>query len=864
MKKSTIAHLPKLFYNRFFWELLLAAFMLGMAVFFIRHEHVELLEIKKRFSELNLFYVLVGAIVTLIYLLLQGEMYVQSFKAIGNSVSLRVCMQLFLKRNLVSVFLPAGGFSSLAFFSKNIESKHITKSQVHLASTIYGLCGILSVVVVAIPVLFYALIKGRLQSAEMFGFGFLVLLTVVLIATFISLLKKGWAYRLVERWFPQWALVIGEFSSNEISKKHFTKTLGVSVLIEGAGIAHLYISMLAMGFEPSLPAALIGYIVMVILLIASPLLRGLGAIEVSVAFVLGQYGYALAAAASITLLFRLFEFWIPLFLGIGSFISKRDNLVLRVLPAVLLFTLGITNIVSAITPAIPARLRLVEDVLPEGLIDASNGLVLVSGLVLTLLAVFLLQGSKRAWYVAVTLTALSIVGHLLKGADFEESTLSAVVVAVLLYTKRFYKLKPHPHFTRLSVRVISYGLVAVLLYGVLGFYFIDRRHFGADFVLADSIKAVLKLFFLLDDTGLEPLTEFGRNFIYSLYGAGGAYLVFVIFGLLRPYFTKPFNTDEERSKALELIKAYGRSALDYFKVYPDKLYFLTDDKKSFISFRITRHLAVVLEDPVAPNKEKVKTAIKAFDGYCAENGFVPVYYRVPESSLPIYRSLKKKSFPVGEEAVLDLTAFTLDGGKMKTTRSAINRLSGEGYFFKVYDPPIKEGLLQKLELVSNQWLKEMGQKEIAFTQGIFDVSILKNQTVLTIEDAEEKVYAFLNLVPVYADGMATYDLIRKIADAPNGVLDMLLSKTFLYLKEKGITKVNMGLAPMSGMTGINFKEKTVKYAYENLRGFGHFKGLRKYKEKFYPEWQKTYLVYDHNYHLLQVPRALKKVSNPEY
>ena len=159
---------------------------------------------------------------------------------------------------------------------------------------------------------------------------------------------------------------------------------------------------------------------------------------------------------------------------------------------------------------------------------------------------------------------------------------------------------------------------------------------------------------------------------------------------------------------------------------------------------------------------------------------------------------------VGEEAILNLVTYTLDGGKMKTTRSAISRLTAEGCHFKVYEPPVKAGLLQKLEHVSDNWLETLGQKEVAFTQGVFDQTILKDQTILTIENTEEKVLAFLNIVPDYAPGEATYDLIRKIDDAPNGVLDMLLAKTFLYLKEKGYSSVNMGLAPLSGIDGVNF------------------------------------------------------------
>jgi phosphatidylglycerol lysyltransferase len=70
----------------------------------------------------------------------------------------------------------------------------------------------------------------------------------------------------------------------------------------------------------------------------------------------------------------------------------------------------------------------------------------------------------------------------------------------------------------------------------------------------------------------------------------------------------------------------------------------------------------------------------------------------------------------------------------------------------------------------------------------------------------------------------------------------------------------MGLAPLSGIEGINLAEKTIRYAYENLKMFGHFKGLRKYKDKFFPRWEKKYIIYSNDYHLLQVPNALKRVS----
>lgn len=852
--------LSRLVYNKFFWQFFLAIFMLSTAVFFIHGQHVEILEIKAQLNTAVPSYIGIGILLTVLYIIAQGQMYVHSFKALNVHMGLRNAIVLFLKRNLISIFLPAGGFSSLIFFTKEIEAEGISKSKIHLSSTLFAFCGILSVVIVAIPVLGIALLTTKLGLVEILSFAFLLLLTAFLFVAIYSISKKGWAYQWLSRLRPSLSTVLDDMVDERISRKHFWLTLLISIGIECIGILHLYICMLALGFNASLPAAIIGYIVMVILLISSPFLRGLGTIEVSLTFILSQFGFPIIAAATITLMFRFFEFWLPLIGGIISFITKKDSIVLRILPAFIILILGVVNIISSISPAIPARLRLVRDIFPEDLVVTSNALVLIFGLILVMISVFLLQGSKRAWYVAVSLTLFSILGHLFKAADYEEAILALLALSSLFYTRANYKLKTHPKFVQVGYPVFIFAILAVFAYGVIGFYFIDKRHFGVEFQFIDSVKAVLKVIFFIDDQALHPLTKFGLHFEQSIYCASGLVILFIIFSLLKPYFFKPYNTPKDFEDAENLIQQKGSSALDYFKTYPDKFIYFNESRTAFISFKITRHFALVLEDPVAESTEEKIAMIKQFEKRCEETGFIAAYYRVPEESLSFYKSIGKKFIPIGEEAVLNLETFTIDGGKMKTTRSAINRLSSEGYIFKVYNGPQKEGLLQKLQTVSDNWLKDLNQKEVAFTQGIFDKGILKNQTILTIEDQEEKIYAFLNLIPDYAVGEATYDLIRKETDAPNGVLDMLLAKTFLYLKEQGFKSVNMGLAPLSGIDGVDVTQKTIKYAYDHLKVFAQFKGLRRYKEKFYPQWKKKYLVYSHHYHLLQVPSALKRIS----
>lgn len=137
---------------------------------------------------------------------------------------------------------------------------------------------------------------------------------------------------------------------------------------------------------------------------------------------------------------------------------------------------------------------------------------------------------------------------------------------------------------------------------------------------------------------------------------------------------------------------------------------------------------------------------------------------------------------------------------------------------------------------------------------------LKTQTIIAAENAEEKIVAFVNIIPDSASGEATYDLIRKTTDAPGGIMDFVIIELINYLKSNGYLYLNLGLAPMSGINDPqNFPEKSMKFAYHKIKSFSHFKGLRDFKEKFTPMWQNEYLIYTHDYDLLQIPAALTKV-----
>lgn len=849
--------------GKIIFQFIFTVFFIGIAIWFFRHEKGELVQVKDLIETSSIHWFLTGLLVTVIYIILQGLMYVSSFSAIDENVSLLDATVLFLKRNFISVFLPAGGVSSLVFFSDTIKGKGVKNSQIQFASSIYAFVGILSVVIVAIPLFTYIFFTSQVAAGEWYALLSIIILLLLLGLIYFSITKKAFVYDLLIKWFPASEVFMDELQNNTIKRDKLLITIFYSLLIEIAGIAHVYIAMLALNIKPSILASFMAYIISVIFLIISPFLRGLGAIEVSMSYLLTRFGLSNLEAISVTFLYRFFEFWTPLIVGIFSFLMKINKLLMRIIPATLLFSLGIINIISVLTPAIYDRLVIVKAFLPIEAIQTSNILVMTAGLFSLVTAAFLLKGLRNAWWFALGLSLISLVGNLVKAIDYEEACIALFMIVILVLTRKEYYVKSSPKFRILGLQTSLLSVFAVIVYGVIGFYFLDKRYFDIDFNFTQSLKYTFLNYFLIGSNNLVTKHTFAQHFLFSIKASGFLTIGFLIFTLIKPFVENDENTDQEKATAKELIKKYGDSALDYFKNYFDKQIFISKSQESFIAYKLSGNFAVVLANPVAKNEVELKNCILEFDIFCFENGIKSMYYRVPEKNLNLYRLLGKKALFLGQEGVVDLTTFTLEGGGRKSLRNGLKKVSEKGLKATIHHPPLMDGLLQKLKSVSDDWLDDTERSEIIFSQGMFLWEEIKQQTIITIQNEEEKVIAFLNIIPDYAKDEATYDLIRKTSDAPGGIMDFILVELFQYLKLQNIRYVNLGLAPMSGLDDPHtFTEKSMKYAYEKIKSFSHYKGLRDFKDKYSPVWKNEYLIFSHDYDLIQAPLVLTKVIKP--
>ena len=864
MKAVTINKFSlKKLYSKIRWQEILAVLILFLAFAFFRSERKEMASILPQLRQANSIWILAGAVLSLVYVFLQSLMYVTSFRTVGVKLSIKDAIELFLKRNFLSVFLPAGGISSLAFTPKNLQRRNFDKNAIHKASAIYGFIGIVTVFFVGIPVVAYA---G--YADKNFGNSWLWLLGVGIFISAVlyivnSLRNKGIVYHLLKRKFPTKASDIDGFFSGEIDKKQFYYTVFISILIEFCGIFHLLIAMLAFGVAGSFSAAAIGYTISVLLMLVSPFLRGLGAVEFTLVYILANFGFTHSQGLGITLLYRIFEFWLPLSFGILAFIWNGRNIIARILPAISIFLLGLINVISVITPPLADRLKLGELYLSEDAMHISKILTLIAGILLMVTSASLLRGLKRGWYFAIALASISFFGNLLKAFDYEEALFALFIISLLLYSRKEYILKANKKYMKIGFSWLLGVLITLIFFNFFSFYFIDKQHFGIDFTWEQSIAYTFKSFLFFEDNGLVPKTGFARDFQIINYILGGVSWVLFIFSLFN---VRKLVLEEEETgdfvKSKGLVEKHGISSMDYFKISKEKHFYFSDDVEGFVSYAVANDFAFVLEEPVCAEENRLEI-LSEFEDFCKINSLKSVYYRIDEQSLFHFQPFKKQKLFIGQEAIMNVNDFKLEGKERKPLRNGLNTLIKKGYTTEILQSPHSTELIDEIQVVSDVWLKEFDKEEMVFSQGMFDRDEIAGQDLIVIKNEMGKIEAFLNVIPDFAPDECTYDLIRKTVEAPNGSMDALIVKLVEYAKVKNKLYINLGLAPLSGLDKPdNTAEEILKFVYNRVGSFKHYQSLRDFKEKYANSWENKYLIYGKEFDLLQIPAALNKISNP--
>lgn len=317
-------------------------------------------------------------------------------------------------------------------------------------------------------------------------------------------------------------------------------------------------------------------------------------------------------------------------------------------------------------------------------------------------------------------------------------------------------------------------------------------------------------------------------------------------------------TLSDHERAAELLDLYGHTSNDYFKIWPDKSYWFSSTGNGFVAYGVSRNkVALSLGDPVAP-EEEIELTLREFRQFCKDKRWIPVFHQATPKYWASYKKLGYQLFKGSEDAIVDLEAFTLSGKDHKSLRNMVNRMNREGFHIEFYDTPIADEILTKVKEVSDSWLSH-GRRERTFTLGRFDEDYVRHTPLMVLRDAEQKMHAFVNLIPSFAPDTATIDMMRYRVDAEAGAMDYLFIKLFEYNKELGFRYFSLGPAPIISPKpdeNASLEEKAFYRLTHYLDTFFSMKGLRAFKEKYATIWEPRYMVYRRRHDLPRIVAAI--------
>jgi lysylphosphatidylglycerol synthetase-like protein (DUF2156 family) len=336
------------------------------------------------------------------------------------------------------------------------------------------------------------------------------------------------------------------------------------------------------------------------------------------------------------------------------------------------------------------------------------------------------------------------------------------------------------------------------------------------------------------------------------------------------------HATDDLIRARAIFDRYGSGTLDYFALRSDKEFFFRGS--TMVAYAVYGGSCLVSPDPVGPPAEHEDTW-RAFRAFADERGWSVGVLGAGEQWLPIYRASGMHDLYVGDEGVVRVDRFTLEGGRFKGLRQAVNRVAKYGYTISFHDPAeIDDALRQELADVMTR--SRRGDVERGFSMTLGRAFQPEDRGLLlavvhgpvapqagsepACPGAEAAagapgrpeapatrgpVVAFCQFVPAPGIGGYSLDLMRRDnGDHPNGLIDFAVVETIRYLKAHGMKGLGLNFATMravlAGEAGEGVSQRVQAWLLKRMGDSMQIESLWRFNAKYDPDWQPRYALYD--------------------
>ncbi len=507
--------------------------------------------------------------------------------------------------------------------------------------------------------------------------------------------------------------------------------------------------------------------------------------------------------------------------------------------AAMVFASGAMMMIASLLPPTNNWTEELELVLPLFFVEGGALLSSALGACLLVIAHGLLRRVEGAWWLALLALLVGAGASIAHGVDYDRAVLLGLGALVLLPTRReFYRA------TRLTRNVLSLRwLLLMLSLGLMLFGVLFFAH------KATPYSGDMWWQFAEDSAAPRAL----RAMLVGLIVMG----LFLLRYALRPgrlSLSLPTPADLDRAEAI--LRGSDTPEAN-IALTGDKSLLFSASGESFLMYRTQGRSWVALHEPVGRPGEAAALAWEFHDAAYAVNAR-PVFYAVSGASAPLWIDMGLALHKLGEEAVVDLAAFSLEGSARKRLRTTHNRALRDGLSFEVLAPPHAPALMAEMQAISDAWLRGKAGGEKGFSVGAFVPEYLDRTPIAVIRHAG-RIVAFANLWQTDRRSGATLDLMRHVEEAPAGVMEFLFTELLLHFKAEGFAEFSLGNAPLSGLEtrrGTRLSSQLGAFVYQHGGAFYNFEGLRAFKNKFDPDWRPVYVAVPPRVNLVAVTADL--------
>jgi lysyl-tRNA synthetase, class II len=532
--------------------------------------------------------------------------------------------------------------------------------------------------------------------------------------------------------------------------------------------------------------------------------------------------------------------------GVASLgLARRRRDAAPVVVGLLVGAAALLNLMHAVLPGDDTG--LMRNLTPDAVGPLARATGVVASVALLVSARGLIRRRHRAWQIAVVVAALSATLHVVHGIN--DGTLASVVILTLLIARRHDFDRPgDATMRRMALQRLGLSATLICAYAcsVLWINRLDAdQPMTLHFALRETGRGVLGL----HAAGSPHLNgAFGDWFPLSLLLLGITATLWVVAAWVAPWRHRVRQEQRERELAAALVHTWGIDTLSPFVLRADKSYFFNDAESAFLSYRVIGGVAIVSGDPIGPARE-FGALLQAFVMHAHERDWRVAILGASERFLPLYREHGLHALYHGDEAVVDVASFSLDGRAIRKVRQSVHRLERAGYTARVRRPSeLTRDVRQELEDVATRWRGE--QPERGFVMALDRLFRLGDRDAVFVIafDPDERVAGFLHFA-VSSQGRAlSLSSMPRLRDSPNGLNEWLICQAIGWARFNGIERVSLNFAPFAALLApeaeLSGLQEVQRRALLTLKGHFQLDNLLHFNRKFGPMWERRFVVYE--------------------